>query len=96
MNVWFGRNDVEYPSRQFHNAEAVFKSFVGRSRIDKVGHRQLVNVAKPLDRARVENPPFIAVQSDEDVNGVSDFVVLLRGQPVSGLSTLVLFKEIKD
>ena len=74
---------------QLHNSEAVFKSFVGRSRIDKVGHRQLVNVAKPLDRARVENPPFIAVQSDEDVDRVSNFVVLLRGQPAPAGSSLV-------
>ena len=96
MNVWFGRNDVEYPSRQFHNAEAMFETFVRRSRIDKVGHRQLVNVAKPLDHSRVQNPPFIAIQSDEDVNGVSNFVVLLRGQPVSVGSSLVTIKGSPD
>ena len=96
MDVIIGRNDIEHPSCEFHNSEAVFEAFVGCSRIDKVGHRQLVNVAKPLDHGRVQNQPFIAIQSDEDVNGVSDFVVLLRGQPVSGRSSLVMFKETKD
>jgi hypothetical protein len=47
------------------------------ARIQKVGQRQLVNVAKALKGAGVENLPFIRIEMHEDVDRISYFVLVL-------------------
>ena len=75
--VWL-RDDVKDSSGELHHAEGVLESLMRRARVDEVSKRQLMDVAQALKRAGIQDSAFVAVQTDEHVNRVADFVNVLR------------------
>ena len=74
-------NDREYAIGKLHDPKRVLESLVRGPRIHKIGKCQLVNVAQPLEWRRIENPTLVAIQTDEYVNRVPDFVNISRHCP---------------
>ena len=46
--------------------------------IDEICQRQLMDVAQSLEAPRVQYFPLVAIQADENVDGVTDLVNVLR------------------
>jgi len=57
-------DDIEDLAGKLHHTQRVVETLVGCTRINEVRQRQLVDMAQPLEGTRVNNLPFIAVQSD--------------------------------
>jgi len=55
----------------------VLEAAMGGTWIDGVSERQLVDVAKALERHGVDDPPLVLVVVDEDMKGVADLVQAL-------------------
>jgi hypothetical protein len=72
------RQNVEDSSGEIHDAETMLETFVRGGRIDEPGKGELVNMAKALERARIDNLPFVGRQYDESVNRITEFIVFLR------------------
>ena len=82
-------DNIEDPAREFRNTERVLESFVGRPRINEVRQSQLVDMTQPLERARVQDFTFVAVQADEYMNGVPDLMNVLRHGQLSHQPTAI-------
>src|SRR6266700_3546593 len=65
---------IEYPGSELHHSQGMFKSFMGRARIQQVSEGQLSDVPQTLKRARIEDSPLLRVISDEDMNRVPHLV----------------------
>jgi hypothetical protein len=55
---------------------------VRRRGVKQVRQGKLMDVAKPLKRSRIEDSTLIRVQTDEDVNRVTNFVEVLAHDTV--------------
>ena len=49
-----------------------------RTRIDEVTESQLVDMAEPLERPRIQDLTLITIQPNENVDRVTDLVMELR------------------
>jgi alkanesulfonate monooxygenase SsuD/methylene tetrahydromethanopterin reductase-like flavin-dependent oxidoreductase (luciferase family) len=78
MATAFVCDDVEDTAGQFHDAEGMFEPAMRRSGIDERRQRELVNVPKALEWARVDRRNFVGGDADEVVNGIADLVLMLR------------------
>jgi hypothetical protein len=76
--VCFSRDYVENPASKIHYPETMLKSGVRGAWIDQICKSQLVNVAEPLIRHRIDYGTFMAVQPDERMDRISNFVDLQR------------------
>ena len=76
--VLVAHDDVVHPPRQLHHAERVLEASVGAAGVDQVRERQLVDVAQPLERARVDDSQLVGIGLDEDMDGVANFIELFR------------------
>lgn len=66
---------------QIHDAQGVFKAPMSCAWINKIGKRQLVDVAEALEGTRVDYLSLLGVYSYESVDGISDFMIsLLHGK----------------
>jgi hypothetical protein len=70
-------NYVEYPAGQFHHAQRMLESPMRCPRIHQEGECKLMNVPQTLKRRGVNNPPFIIVETNEDVNGITYLMDML-------------------
>ena len=52
----------------------VFESLMCRARVNQMRQRQLVDMAQPLKRTRIQNFALFTIQADKHVNGVSDLM----------------------
>ena len=78
MEICLGSDNIENPSGKLHYAQRMLESFVGSARIDQVRESELMNMSEALKRTRVEHFPLIRIQTDKNMDGVSDFVLVLR------------------
>jgi hypothetical protein len=68
------RDDVVDAAGEVHDSERVLEPLVRRAGIDKVREGELVDVAEPLERRRVDHCLLVVVVVDEDVDRVANFV----------------------
>ena len=75
--VWISDN-IKDPSGEFHNAKRMLKPLMCCARINKISHCQLVNMTQSLERTGIKNSTFVAVQTNEHMDWVSNFVSILH------------------
>jgi hypothetical protein len=67
-------NDIEHSPGQFRYFPGVLELPVGRTGVQQVGKRELMDVTQPLDWAAVEHPAFLYGETTKPVNRVTDFM----------------------
>ena len=72
------RNNVKYPSREFHYTQRMFEPTMRGPRVNEIGKRQLMNVPQTLEWSGIENLALGAIQAHKDVNRIPDLVYVLR------------------
>lgn len=80
-------DDVEDARGQMHGAERMFESSVARPRIDQVSESELTDPPQALHRPGVQYFPLVRTDLDEIVDGVSNFVCVLRQRHARSLSS---------
>jgi hypothetical protein len=53
---------------------------VRRSGVEQAGHRQLMDVAQALERAAVDDLPFLRINVNEPVDRIADLMLVLGHQ----------------
>lgn len=71
MNVERMGHHAENPVSKFHNADGVFKVFMGSPGIDQIRQSQLVNGAQSLKWARINDISLVGVEVGEDMNRIA-------------------------
>jgi hypothetical protein len=77
-NVLRTGDDIKNSGSQFHNAEAVLKSFVSCTRVDEIAQSELMDVPQSLKRGRIDYSTFIRSNGDERVNWIAEFVEMFH------------------
>lgn len=71
-------DNIKDSTREFHDSKRMLESLVCRAGIGKIGGCQLVDVPESLKRAGIENSTFVAVQTDENMDRISNLMNVLH------------------
>jgi hypothetical protein len=71
-------DNIKHSGCHFHDAERVFEAPMCGSRIQQIGHSELVDVTKALKRLGIQYLAFIRIQAYENMNRIAHLMDKLR------------------
>jgi hypothetical protein len=98
LHVHRVRHNVIDAAGQFHDPKGVLETAVRRPGIEEMREGELMDVAQPLHRPRIQNLTLQRLEADEDVNRIPDFMDVFchRDTLVAVAARFLLVKSVSD
>jgi hypothetical protein len=77
VQIFLGSDDTKHSVSKFHHTKRMLKPSMGRTGIDQMGQRKLVDMPQTLKWPRINDLPLFRIQAGEDMNRITDFVDVL-------------------